>query len=89
MNHEEPTNKLALKVWWAFAWRTLYYYVLIGIALIVFFSVIVAVSDTNIEDFYGVIEKGCNLFGLVMGIYIIKRLMTKGFGQFRLVVVRK
>ena len=89
MDIEEPTDKLALQVWWAIGWRTLYYYALAGIALIVFYAFLSAIFDVDIGVFDNAMEICGAFFALFAGIFALKQVITKGFGQYRLVVVKK
>ena len=89
MREEIPSMFLALKVWWAFTWRVTLVGILIGVLL------------SFISEFIRTVTLGPNLitafvFFLLAFIFVIgsqtwvfNRLMTKGFGKYRLVVVNK
>tara|TARA_R110001592_G_scaffold16881_7_gene71512 strand:- start:40084 stop:40350 length:267 start_codon:yes stop_codon:yes gene_type:complete len=87
--HEIPTDKLALQVWWALTWRTIPLAILGGIAVGVVIGVIVAVMQADKDAVQMPATLGGGLVGLFITVKVIKYLMTKGFGEYRLTVVKK
>ncbi len=87
--HNEFTWLGALSVFWAITWRTL----LIGIPLALIVGALIGV----IGYFQGLTNETIAQYGGISGqlvmipvyIYVIKRLFTKGFGNYRLQVIEK
>ena len=84
-----PSWGLGLKVWWAWFWRTM----ILVFVLSIIIGIIVGVIGALIGLAQATISFSGGLFGLAIGLYlgpaILKRLMTKGFGRYRLAVMRK
>jgi len=89
MNPEEPTKVLGLKIWWAYFWRAMLLIIPGSLLIGVVGGIIAALIRLGPE--YGGILGGVSglIVGLYMSAYVFKRLMTKGFGPYRLVVVKK
>jgi len=89
MQSETPTDFIALKVWWAMTWRTIPLVLLGSIFLGLILGIIASLSGLDLNA----TQRLSMLFGALLGLYIavkiIKRLMTNGFGDYKLVVVRK
>lgn len=89
MNIEIPTDKIALQIWWAMAWRS--------IPLVIICSILASLAISLVITIVGIDPKAMQgpsmLIGAIVGLYVsikvIKYLMTKGFGEYRLVVVKK
>jgi hypothetical protein len=91
MQIEDPNLMLALKVWWAISWRSVCLSVLGGIAAGIVTGIIAAILKHGFgvdAGHVGTIFSGALGFGI--GIYFsawaVHRLMTKGFGKYRLLV---
>lgn len=89
--HElESTMGLACRVWWAFTWRS----VLLGLVCGALAGLVMGLI-TDILDFgkSPTLSMASSAAGLALGvcasIWVMRRLMVKGFGRFRLVVVEK
>jgi ABC-type uncharacterized transport system permease subunit len=87
--HElEPTMKLAFKAWWAFAWRSMLAAIVAGAALGALFGLVFAMLKLNIGT-----SPIPGLMGMALGAYlsvwIFQRLMIKGFGNYKIVIVEK
>jgi len=89
MSPEIPTDKLALQIWWAMLWRTIPLVILVIALAGIIIGIISSLAGANPND----VQIPSGIAGGVLGLYIsvkiIKHLMTKGFGDYRLVVVRK
>ncbi|MCD8498095.1 MAG: hypothetical protein LRZ85_08490 [Alphaproteobacteria bacterium] len=85
MSTVEPTMMLALKVWWAWLWRVMPLAFIAGflIGLAWGFIGLATGAPAAIGALLGA------LVGFYISIYIFYRLMTKGFGPYRLVVTEK
>ena len=87
MNVETPTIKLSFQVWWAWLWRVL--------PLTFFLGFLIGFTIGMAAQIFGfpVPTLLVSLLGLPVGIVVsvkmMQRLMTKGFGKYRLVVVKK
>lgn len=83
----EATYPLALKVWWAIVWRTISLGVLAGLALGFVFGIASAVTGLMLPQYVHAI---IGLFGgMAACLWVLKRLMTKGFGNYRLAVLEE
>ncbi|MGH1403175.1 MAG: hypothetical protein ACRBDL_02935 [Alphaproteobacteria bacterium] len=89
MDIEIPTEKLALKIWWAMTWR-LIPLIFVGAFIVGLILGLIGTSmgieSRSIETIAGF--SGAFL-GLFLSVKVIMHLMTKGFGEYRLAVVRK
>ncbi len=89
MDAEIPTEKLALQIWWAMTWRIIPFALLGGMVVGLIIGLIAGIMKADPSS----IEAPATLAGLLLGLFIsvrvIMRLMTKGFGEYRLAVVRK
>tara|TARA_B100001989_G_scaffold252821_1_gene236406 strand:- start:702 stop:971 length:270 start_codon:yes stop_codon:yes gene_type:complete len=89
MYTEEPTDLLALKVWWATVWRALPISFVAGAVVGAIIGIIVAIMGSSPEA----VQAPAGLAGFLIGIFVmvkvIKRLMTNGFGEYRLAVIKK
>jgi len=89
MNAEEPTDILALKLWWALVWRSVPISLISGAILGGFIGAIVAATGGSPES----VQLPAGIAGFLVGIFIavkvIRHLMTKGFGEYRLSIVKK
>jgi hypothetical protein len=93
----EPTYQTALKLWWAMVWR----FVPVIVICIVVASIAIGVVSAMIGVATGMEKEQVQNMGAVAGffvglvlnvlvsIWLIRRLMTKGFGRFRLAVMVK
>ncbi|MEM6810997.1 MAG: hypothetical protein AAF549_00845 [Pseudomonadota bacterium] len=89
VTEEEPTWFWGLRVWWAWFWRYLLIVVilsaLVGGGIGAIGALIGLASDTTAS-----IGGGAGfLVGIIFMPFVFKRLMTKGFGKYRLAVVHK
>lgn len=79
---------LGLKLWWAYTWRSVLVSILLGIVIVAVASLIVSFVYPHVD----VTETNASFGGLlsfIAGIWVMKRLLTKGFGGYKLVVVEK
>ena len=79
--------KLCLKIWWAQFWSTIPLTLLGGIAAGIVFGIVQRVIGLDFHPAVSGVAGG--VIGLFIAIKVIERLMTKGFGEYRLAVVRK
>ena len=90
MSYEaEATYGTAAKVWWALTWR-IFPTALLGSLIIGFVIGLISgalKTDVNAASiFAGILGFA---FGLWVMLFMIRRLMTKGFGRYRLAVMVK
>ncbi len=88
MNIEVPTEKLALKIWWAMLWRTIPLAVLASFLAGIVIGTISSVMGVDPNEVKIPASIAGGLLGLYVSVKVIKHLMTKGFGDYKLVVVR-
>lgn len=93
MNFEIPTMKLALQVWWAFLWRSLlaalFAGIVIGVLLGIIMGIVAIATGLNMETLKAVSTLLGGILGLYVSVWILHRMMTVGFGKYRLVVTKK
>lgn len=89
MSPEIPTDKIALQVWWALMWRTFPLALIAGTLAGMVIGSIAALLGATPAD----VQTPSALAGAILGIFVsvrvIRHLMSKGFGQYRLTVVTK
>ncbi len=89
MSPEVPNEKLALQVWWSISWRAIPLSFIAGSLIGGVLGAVLGSMGASVQS----IQTPAMIMGALVGIYInvqvIKRLMTKGFGDYRLAVVRK
>lgn len=89
MTPETPSLNLGIKLWWAILWRTL------PLVLAAAFGagVVVGIIGYLLQLPLNIVQILGGAAGFIVGAYIsvwvLLRLMTKGFGEYRLVVARK
>jgi ABC-type sugar transport system permease subunit len=79
----------ALRVWWAWFWRTVLFSLIVGFVLggiLGFFLATRGYGEESIEALSGLVGL---LIGAVIGIVVMKHILEKGFGGFRLRVERR
>ena len=82
---EDATFGLAAKIWWAFTWRAVL--LAVSVNFVIGFVLGFIGRAANINLLY--ISLVCGLcFGIYASIFILKRMMVKGFGPYKLAVVR-
>lgn len=86
---EVPSDLIALKLWWAMTWRIVPFAILAGMAAGFVIGIIATVTQTPPEAMQGAATLAGAAIGIFLTVKIIKRLMTKGFGDYRLVVEKK
>lgn len=90
MSYEaEATYGTAAKVWWALTWRILPTAILGSLIIGFVIGLISGAMQTDINAasvFAGILGFA---FGLWVMLFMIRRLMTKGFGRYRLAVMVK
>lgn len=84
---EEITDLLALKLWWAFTWRALSMAIISGIAVGIVIGLIAGVAGSSPEEMQGPSMIAGGFMGIFVSVKVFKYLMTRGFGQYKLVVV--
>ena len=88
MDIELPTEKLALKIWWAMLWRTIPLAILVSLLAGIVIGTISGVMGVDSNEVQIPASIAGGLLGLYVSVKVIKHLMTKGFSGYRLVVVR-
>ena len=83
----EVTYSLAFKVWWAIMWRTLPLALLAGVALGFVFGIASAVTGLMLPQYVHAMIGLCG--GMAVCLWVLKRLMTNGFGKYRLAVLEE
>jgi len=86
---EVPSDKLALQVWWALTWRSLPLAIIAAMVVGAFIGALAGVFGGSEEDIQMPAGIAGALIGLFVTVKVIKHMMTKGFGKFRLMVVKK
>ncbi len=89
MDIEIPSDKVALKIWWALSWRTLIMAFLVSFLASIIINAIAHMAGASPADVQVPAAIAGGLLGLYVSVKVIKYLMTKGFGDYRLVLVRK
>ena len=87
MDIEIPTMKLAIKVWWAQFWRMVPLAFLGGAVVGLVVGLVSELLGIEVSSHVSGVLGG--VVGIVVGLKVILYLMTKGFGEYRLAVVRK
>ena len=87
MHTETPTLKLAILVWWVQLWRTMLFVILGSVAVGFTLAIVQRIIGVDLPPFISGIAGG--IVGFIVVIKVIERLMTKGFGKYRLAVVKK
>lgn len=86
-NEVEANYSTALKLWWALIWRTVPLAMAGAFVIGLVLGIIVGVTGLGLSPIVS------GVFGLVWGafasVWVIKRLMTKGFGNYRLAILEK
>lgn len=89
MSPEVPDEKLALQVWWSISWRAIPISFIAGSLIGTIVGAIMGFMGASVQS----VQTPAMIMGALVGIYVnvqvIKYLMTKGFGDYRLAVVRK
>ena len=83
-----PTYDNVLRVWWAYSWR----WVAAGaVAFAVMFAVqfLAIAAKIDIETIKKVEPALSFLISVLASQWVIRRLLTRGFGRFRLALVEK
>ncbi len=78
-----------IKVWWALMWRVLLFSVLVGFAIGVAVGIVASVMGENPASFAILVNLAGMLTFMVVSFFVCKKLLTKGFGRYRLAVVEK
>lgn len=90
MSYEaEATYGTAARVWWAMTWRILPTAILGALIIGFVIGLISGAMNTDVNTaaaFSGIVGFA---FGLWVMLFMIRRLMTKGFGRYRLAVMVK
>ncbi len=84
---EEPTDLIALKLWWAMTWRTLPLALGAGMIVGMVIGAIVGVTGGRPEEVQGPAAFAGAVVGVFVTVKVLKWLMVKGFGQYKLVVI--
>ena len=83
----EPTDLLSLKVWWAFTWRAVLFAMLAGALAGLVIGIIGTSLGESPENLQGPSTFAGAVLGLFISVRVFRRLMTNGFGRYKLVVV--
>jgi LytS/YehU family sensor histidine kinase len=79
----------AARVWWSITWRTVVFGMLIGFGIGLVAGVLGAASGTTAAT----VQAISSLFGLVVGLLIslwaVRKVLTKSFADFRIVLLPK
>lgn len=97
MREVEPTYLMALRFWWAWLWRqglvlipTLFLLIAATTLILVIVGKAAGMSQEEVSAIAGPMGFVLGLgVGCFAQLYIIRRLMTKGFGRFRIAIVEK
>jgi len=88
-NIVEPSFLLAVKVWWAWAWRSMLTVLALSMLAGFFFGIMGALMGIEQNTVSTIAGLTGFCIGLYFTVFFIKRLMVKGFGKYRLQVVEK
>ena len=90
MERLEPTRLLALKVWWAFVWRSVLFGVLLGFGMGILLGILsVAAPGISPETASGVLTVFVGFpLGIGISIEVMYRLLRKRFKDFEIALVR-
>ncbi len=83
-----PTYENVLRVWWAYSWR----WVALGIvafAVMFGFQFLAIAAKMDVETIKKVEQAISFLISVLASQWVIHRILTKGFGRFRLALVEK
>lgn len=83
----EPTDLLCLKVWWALTWRAVLFAILASMLVGLVIGILGSMMGESQENLQGPAAVSGGLVGLFVSVRVIRYLLTKGFGRYRLVVV--
>lgn len=89
MNEIDSTFLIALRVWWAWCWRTM----LLALGAAFLFGFIVGVVgtvaglDKNSVTYLG--GAGGFVLGLYFSVHVMKRILNKSFGGFRVALIKQ
>ncbi|QQG35305.1 MAG: hypothetical protein HYS17_07030 [Micavibrio aeruginosavorus] len=89
MNEIDPTFLIALRVWWAWCWRA----ILLALGAAFVFGFIVGLAgaavglDKNSITYIG--GAGGFVLGLFFSVHVMKRILKKSFGHFRIALIRQ
>jgi ABC-type multidrug transport system permease subunit len=89
MNEIDPTYLIAVRVWWAWCWRA----VLLGFGMALLFGIAIGFAgaiiglDKNVVTSVGGIAGF--FIGLFFSIHVMKGMLSKNFGSFRVAVIKQ
>ncbi|MGH1376810.1 MAG: hypothetical protein ACRBCK_10730 [Alphaproteobacteria bacterium] len=89
MSPEVPTEKIALQTWWAITWRAIPFAFIASTVMGVLMGLFVKSLGGSPQSLQFPAVLAGSLVGIYINVQVIKRLMTKGFGDYRLIVMRK
>lgn len=84
---EEPTDLIALKLWWAMTWRTLPLAMGAGMIVGAVIGAIIGMTGGAPEEVRGPAMLAGAAVGIFVTVKVLKWLMTRGFGKYKLVVI--
>jgi len=84
-----PTYDNVLRVWWAYSWRWGAAGAVVAFAVMFAVQFLAIAAKMDIET----VKKAEPVLGFIISVlasqWVIRRLLTKGFGRFRLALVEK
>lgn len=89
MTEQVPTLGIAAKAWWALTWRSLLCAVVVGTVWGFVIGIIASIAGWQQGGMTLLAGVGGFFLGAYVSIRIMRRLMIKGFGRYRLSVVEK
>lgn len=85
-NNENATWSMAARVWWSLTWRTLVFIFPVVFVFSFIFGVVMAIADIPRESYALVAQLAGMCIGLIVNIWIIKRLLSKRYSNFSITV---
>lgn len=89
MNEIDPTYLIATRVWWAWCWRAILLALGSSFLLGLVFGIIgnvVGLDKNTIASLGGIIGF---FLGIFFSIFVMKKILCKSFGSFRITVMKQ
>lgn len=87
MNELEVTWARTIQVWWAFFWRGIVYVMVPAFVLGAGIGIALAVNKIPLEPHAWKIKSAGGAFGLFVGIWLTKLILSKTYSGFRIALV--
>lgn len=87
MEELEVTWMRAFKVWWSLTWRIIVYSMIFGIVIGMPLGLAAAALGIGQGQASVILQNLATVIGLILGIWILKVVLTKSYSDFRIVLV--